>query len=86
MRTFHEYCASRSDALAGDMRACFESLGIKDVLKGAAVGGAFMVPVAGIPLAVYLARRLYGEKASPEQIRALWERLKGRLQRRRGME
>lgn len=52
-----------------------ESITTKDILKGAAIGGAFMVPVAGIPLALYLARRLYGKAATPEQVKEIEKQL-----------
>ena len=52
-----------------------ESITAKDILKGAAIGGAFMVPIAGLPLALYLARRLYGKRATPEQIREIEKQL-----------
>ena len=52
-----------------------EAITAKDVLKGAAIGGAFMVPVAGLPLALYLARKFYGKKATPEQVKDIENKL-----------
>lgn len=37
---------------------------IENILKIMAVGGAFMVPVAGFPLAIYVAKKLYGDDVS----------------------
>jgi hypothetical protein len=44
---------------------------VNDILKGLVVGGVFMAPVVGLPLAVLLARRLYGKRATPEQVRSI---------------
>jgi hypothetical protein len=46
----------------------------KRIMKGAAVGAAFMVPVAGIPLALLVAKRLYGNP-TPEQVKEIEEKL-----------
>jgi hypothetical protein len=52
-----------------------EAITAKDILKGAAIGGAFMVPLAGVPLALYLAKKLYGKKATPEQVKEIEDQL-----------
>jgi hypothetical protein len=52
-----------------------EAITAKDVLKGAAIGGAFMVPIAGLPLALYLARKFYGKRATPEQVKEIERQL-----------
>jgi len=55
-----------------------EAITAKDILKGAAIGGAFMVPIAGIPLALYLAKRFYGKNATPEQVKEIEKQLGSR--------
>jgi len=52
-----------------------EAVTAKDIIKGAAIGGAFMVPVAGIPLAVYLAKKFYGSRPTPDQVREIEKQL-----------
>lgn len=52
-----------------------EAITAKDILKGAAIGGAFMVPLAGLPLAIYLAKKFYGKKATPEKIKEIEKHL-----------
>lgn len=52
----------------------------KRLMKGAAVGAAFMVPVAGIPLALLVARRLYGNNPTPEQVKDVEAKLASKVE------
>jgi len=63
------------DARTRSLMSTSEAITAKDILKGAAIGGAFMVPVAGIPLALYLARKFYGSRATPEQVKEIEKQL-----------
>ena len=42
---------------------------IQNILKALAVGGAFMVPLAGFPLAALVAKKLYGDSVSFEKVK-----------------
>jgi predicted kinase len=48
---------------------------IQNALKVLAVGGAFMVPIAGFPLAAMVAKKLYGDKVSFEKIKEVLSQL-----------
>jgi len=48
---------------------------IQNALKALAVGGAFMVPIAGFPLAALVAKKLYGDKVSFEKIKEVLSQL-----------
>jgi len=66
----------RIDLRSRQLAHTSEATTAKDVLKGAAIGGAFMVPLAGLPLALYLAKKFYGKKATPEQVKKIEDQLK----------
>lgn len=48
---------------------------IQNALKALAVAGAFMVPLAGFPLAALVAKKLYGDKVSFEKIKEVLSQL-----------
>lgn len=48
---------------------------INQILKGLAVGGSFAVPLVGFPLALYVAKKLYGEDFSFEKVKEVFNYL-----------
>lgn len=48
---------------------------IQKALKALAVGGAFMVPVAGLPLAILVAKKLYGKNFDFDKVREIMSNL-----------
>lgn len=48
---------------------------IQNALKALAVAGAFMVPLAGFPLAAMVAKKLYGDKVSFDKIKEVLSQL-----------
>ena len=48
---------------------------IQNVLKALAVAGAFMVPLAGFPLAALVAKKLYGDSVSFEKVKEVLSQL-----------
>lgn len=48
---------------------------IQNALKALAVAGAFMVPLAGLPLAAMVAKKLYGDKVSFDKIKEVLSQL-----------
>lgn len=48
---------------------------IQNALKALAVGGAFMVPIAGFPLAALVAKKLYKDSVNFEKIKEVLSQL-----------
>jgi len=48
---------------------------IQNALKALAIAGAFMVPLAGFPLAALVAKKLYGDSVNFEKVKEVLSQL-----------